>query len=265
MNTPINSEKPRLKLGILQAGRAPEAMLDSYPDYNRLFVDLLGEDEFDYCDWPVLDDVFPDSIDDADVWLITGSRHGAYEPHSWIPPLEALIRQIHESGKPMVGICFGHQIIAQALGGTVEKFSGGWSVGRVEYSLDETVFPATRQDGSTVLPTSIRGESQDQASSTRQVPLMAFHQDQVTVPPACARTVGRSDFCQHAALLYDNRILTIQPHPEFDKHFVGGLLATRGDILPPSVKESAEQTLDEPIGRDAVARTLRQFLQQERQ
>ena len=236
---------PLLRLGILQAGRSPDALLDRYPDYNRMFVELLGEGSFEYLHWPVLDGVFPNSIDDADAWLITGSRFGAYEDHDWIPPLEAFIRDVYASGKPMVGICFGHQIIAQALGGKVEKFSGGWSVGRVEYDLDKNVFGS-------------------QVSSSNDYPaLMAFHQDQVVELPTDAKNVGSSDFCKHAALLYGNRMLTIQPHPEFDKHFVQGLLETRGELLPADVKTRAAAVMELPIAQGQIAEVMRQFLSRE--
>ena len=213
--------------------------MSRHPDYNQLFVHLLGEEAFNYRTWAVLDNEFPDSLDEADAWLITGSRHGAYEEHDWIAPLEALIREVYANGAPMVGICFGHQIIAQALGGRVEKFTGGWSVGRVEYTLDNAVWGNT---------------------SGASTPLMAFHQDQVVKVPEGAVNIGSSSFCENAALLYDSRILTIQPHPEFDDAFVGGLLEARSAILPADILQQANQTLHEPLHRDGVANTLRTFL-----
>ena len=229
----------RKTLGILQAGRSPEELVHRYPDYDQLFVHLLGKEAFNYRTWAVLDNEFPDSLDEADAWLITGSRYGAYEEHDWIAPLETLIRDIYARGTPMVGICFGHQIIAQALGGKVEKFAGGWSVGRVEYALDNSVW----------------GEA-----SEASTPLMAFHQDQVVRVPEGAVNVGSSSFCENAALLYDSRILTIQPHPEFDKAFVNELLKARSAILPTDVLHEANQTLHEPLRRDGIANSLREFL-----
>ena len=101
--------------------------------------------------WSVVDMEFPESVDAAEGWLISGSKHGAYEDVPFIAPLEDFIRQAYERGIPLVGICFGHQIIAQALGGKVEKFSGGWTLGRQIYGIDG-----------------------------QECPLNAWHQDQVT-------------------------------------------------------------------------------------
>lgn len=236
---PSSTPTTKKRLGILQAGRAPEEIIDEYPDYNQLFVDLLGESTFDYQSWAVLDNEFPGSINDADAWLITGSRFGAYEDHAWIPPLEQLIRDIQAKGDPLIGICFGHQIIAQALGGKVVKFDGGWSVGRAEYDLDPVIF----------------------ANQTQPVSaLMAFHQDQVVELPDGAKTVGSSDFCQYAALAYGSTILTIQPHPEFNQSFVGALVEARKDLLPEDIVDTAIQTLTQPIANDGIAQTFRTFL-----
>ena len=89
---------------------------------------------------------------------------------------------------------------------------------------------------------------------------MAFHQDQVIEKPASAKNVGSTPFCQHAALIYDSRILTLQPHPEFDKHFVSGLLEGRGKELPESVQADAARTLHEPISPTLIAHTMKNFL-----
>lgn len=245
MNSTANTNALPIRLGVLQAGRVPDEMAGEHQDYDQLFVSLLGEDSFEYHHWAVLDGDLPESTEEADAWLITGSRFGAYEDLPWIPPLEDFIREVYATGNPMVGICFGHQIIAQALGGKVEKFDGGWSVGRVEYNLDESVWG-----------------SQDH-QSTNQTALLAFHQDQVVEAPDSATTVGSTEFCKHAALLYGDRMLTIQPHPEFYSDFIGGLLVARRSILPDHIRESAEETLQQPIVREPIAQTLRNFLRRE--
>ena len=196
-----------------------------------MFEKLLDGNDFEFETFSVVDDVFPSGAEAADGWLITGSKHGAYEDHPWIPPLEKLIRDVHATGKPMIGVCFGHQIIAQALGGKVEKFGGGWSVGRTEYTLDGA-----------------------------PVALNAWHQDQVVELPHDARVVGSSDFCANAMLAYGESIWTVQAHPEFPAEFIDGLIKTRGKgVVPENQLEAATAVLPEPTDNQRIAAHMAQF------
>ena len=224
-----------MKIGILQTGHAPDQVREEMGDYDAMFARLLDGHGFAFETWNVVDGVFPDGPDAAEGWLITGSKHGAYEDHDWIPPLETLIREIYADGRPMVGVCFGHQIIAQALGGRVVKFPGGWSVGRTDYEI----------------------EGQD-------LPLNAWHQDQVVERPAAARVVGTSPFCQYAALAYGDRIWTIQPHPEFPARVVEQLIAHRGrGVVPDAQLDAAQADLHKPTDSAAIAARMADFFKRE--
>ena len=221
-----------MKIGILQTGHAPDELRPETGDYDAMFATLLAGHAFEFTTFDVEAGEVPDDPDAADGWLITGSRHGAYEDHAWIAPLETLIRAIHAARKPLVGICFGHQIIAQALGGKVEKFAGGGSVGRTEYE-----------------------------SEGQPVNLMAWHQDQVTELPPEARVVGHSDFCANAALAYGDHIWTLQPHPEYGGGFIGGLIRTRGKGLVPDAQlAAASHTLDAPVQSARMATRMADVL-----
>ncbi|WP_298838811.1 type 1 glutamine amidotransferase [uncultured Roseobacter sp.] len=224
-----------MKIGILMTGHPPDS-LAANGRYDAYFERLLDGNGFEFEGWAVVDGAFPHGVDAADGWLITGSRHGAYEAHDWIPPLETFIRDAYAAGVPMIGVCFGHQIIAQALGGRVEKFAGGWSVGRTEYEMNG-----------------------------RQVAINAWHQDQVTKRPPQAEVFARTDFCENAGLVYGDRIWTIQPHPEYDSDFIDGLIETRGrGVVPETLLESARKKMDAPTDRMAVARTMAEFFMKER-
>lgn len=201
-----------MKIGILQTGHMPEELAPEHGEYPRMFERLLEGHGFEFRTFAVVDGVFPESIDQCDGWLITGSRHGAYEDHAWIPPLEAFIRAVHEARIPLAGICFGHQIMAQALGGEVEKFAGGWGVGRMRY---ETA------DGDTLS-------------------LNAMHQDQVVAAPDGSRTLFSSEFCRHAALAYGDHAISFQPHPEFDDAVTEALIRIKSpDSLDEDKRERA--------------------------
>ena len=222
-----------MKIGILTTGHTPEQLAD-LGNYEALFRKLLDGQGFEFKNYNVVDGVFPGGVDAADGWLITGSKHGAYEPHDWIPPLEQFIRDAYVARVPVVGICFGHQIIAQALGGKVEKFAGGWAVGRKTYDF-----------------------------AGKPVALNAWHQDQVTVRPVDAQVVASNDFCENAALVYCDRMFTVQAHPEFEASFIDGLIRTRGrGVVPDDRLEAATATLDQPTDNARLADQIARFFRE---
>ncbi|WP_158964603.1 type 1 glutamine amidotransferase [Chachezhania sediminis] len=217
-----------MKIGILQTGHAPDQIVAGHGDYDAMFQRFLAGNGFEFDTFNVVDGQFPDGPTAADGWIVTGSRHGAYEDHDWIPPLEALIRDIVAADRPLVGICFGHQIIAQALGGKVVKFPGGWSVGRTEYKVGD-----------------------------KTLALNAWHQDQVVELPEGAQVLGSNDFCANAVLAYGPNVWTIQPHPEFSNSVIDGLIRFRGKgVVPDALLKNAETGLDRPNDNAAIAQTV---------
>lgn len=217
-----------MKIGILKTGHAPNIVLGELGDYDAMFARLLDGFGFTFTPYNVVDEDFPDGPHAADGWLVTGSKHGVYEDLPWIDPLKQLIRDIRAAGKPLVGVCFGHQIIAQALGGTVVKHPDGWRVGATEYEID-----------------------------ARPLTLNAWHQDQVIAPPPGAEVVGSAEGCEIAALRYGPRIFTIQPHPEFNATMMDRLIEHRAiGVVPDPLRDHARALLDTPTDSGAMAQTI---------
>ena len=218
-------------IGILQTGLAPDALAPEMGDYSDMFARLLDGHGFTFRTFRVVEGEFPAKVTDCDGWLITGSRHGTYEDHPWIPPLEDFIRACFAAHVPMVGVCFGHQIIAQAMGGKVERYAGGWAIGATDYDF-----------------------------GGQHLTLNAWHRDQVTDVPASAKVVASNDFCANAALLYDDRAFTMQAHPEFQPAFIDGLMRTRGKgLVPDEVMANAAEKLKQPLQDRAIAAQIAAF------
>lgn len=188
-----------MEIGILQCGHTAPGAAKVHGDFDDMFAALLDGYGLNFQAFDVENMHFPDDIHTCDGWLLTGSKHGVYENHAFIPPLETFIRGAFTARVPMVGICFGHQIIAQALGGRVEKFRAGWAIGRQIYDFEEL------------------GE----------IALNAWHQDQVVECPASARVIAINDFCKTSALIYGDWAFTIQPHPEFTSALVTDYIEMR--------------------------------------
>lgn len=215
-----------MKIGILEAGLLREKMagrFDPYPKMFERFLQRAGRAlEFDSCS--VVRGEMPAAITDCDGWLITGSRHGAYDDLDWIPPLEEFIRELAAAEVPLIGVCFGHQVIAQALGGEVVKSDRGWGVGLHRYTID----PAQPWMG----------------PAPEAVGIYAFHQDQVVEAPPTARVFLRSEFCPLAGLAYGESIISVQAHPEFDEEYELALLdAYGGSVVPSAVTAAALESM----------------------
>ena len=225
-----------MRIGLLQAGHLPEEIQAELGNYDRLYAGLLNGEDLDWAVYPVVDGVFPENPRDCDGWLVSGSRHGAYDNLPWIARLEAFLRDAYAARVPLVGICFGHQVIAQALGGRVEKWEGGWTVGRQHYDW--------------------QGE---------EVVLNAWHQDQVTKAPEAAEVVASSPSCANAALVYRDEngpcAFTVQAHPEFDARATELLLRLRAPgVVPEERIARAKASLEEPTDDRALGHRIAEFL-----
>ena len=227
-----------MKIGILQTGHLPSDLNEKHGPYLNMFSKLLDGHGFSFTNYAVVDNEFPQSIDEMDGWLITGSRHGVYEDLDWIAPLEEFVRDVYEANVPIIGICFGHQLMAQALGGKVVKFTGGWSAGHTDYDF-------SNEDGKS---------------------LIAMHQDQVTEIPEDATVIASSDFCANAGLAYKKNALSYQPHPEFTPEFTEDLIHSRaGTVFSQEFADEALAKVNRPNDSKEIANRMAEFFKERRQ
>lgn len=134
--------------------------------------------------------------------LVSGSEFGVYDDTPWMAPLRRLLEATREAGKPVFGICFGHQIMADVYGGKAEKSAQGNHVGLRHYDMD-----GARVDAN------------------------VWHKDQVTRVPPGARVIGSASYCPVSALAYGFPALSVQFHPEYSEARLRQLFAIGRDVF----------------------------------
>ena len=228
-----------MKLGILETGYPPGNLADEFGNYPQMFEQLLGPG-FQVESYDVQNGQLP-APGEHGAYLITGSPAGVYDPLPWIEPLMQFIRSAN--GAKMIGVCFGHQVMAEALGGHVEKSNKGWGAGLHRYTV-------------------VRSEPWIDSSGTIAIP--ASHQDQVVVQPPNTEVVAASDFTPFASLAWTDRpAISFQFHPEFSPAFAKALIDKRYDVVPNP--ETAIASLQAPNDNQVVGGWIRRFLNGETQ
>jgi GMP synthase-like glutamine amidotransferase len=228
-----------MKLGILETGAPPSTLREQFGDYPGMFRALLGE-AIEARTYDVAHGVLPQTTDEQQAWLITGAAAGVYDPLPWIAPLMDFLR-LAKGRVPMVGICFGHQAMAQAFGGQVIKSPKGWGVGLHHYGV---------------------AEAEGWMDGAARIAIPASHQDQVVARPPDAVVTLASDFTPFAGLAYaDGRSISFQGHPEFDPRYAAALIeARRGRVFDDPTADAAIASLQAPNDRDRVGGWILRFL-----
>lgn len=227
-----------MRVGLLLVGHVAATSTHVAGDYPELFAQLLGAD-LELVRYDLDRDRFPDSGRECDAWLLSPSRCSVYDADPWIASAEDLLRELVRTERPYVGVCFGHQLVAQALGAPVQRAADGWQVGVHDYEI-----------------VSSHAWMRPARSS---VALIASHEDQVLAVPDGAELLARSDGCPVAGLTIGDRAWTIQPHPEFVPELADDLLGRRMELIGAARVRDARATLTRPLDRMVVAGWIRTF------
>lgn len=231
-----------MKLGILKTDAVRPEWVPEYGEYPDMFIALLRQvdTKIEYVVYDVQVGDYPQDIDEVDAYLITGSKAGVYDDKPWIAPLMAFVRDLHRKRKKLVGICFGHQLVAHALGGKAEKSPKGWGVGLHTHRFHFT--PPWH----------------DQVDL--ELDILVSHQDQVVSVPENAKVLAGSEFCANAVCQIDEHILTFQGHPEFVPSYAREIMTHRRDVIGEETYAAGMASLVGVHEGSRVARWIFNFL-----
>jgi GMP synthase-like glutamine amidotransferase len=240
---PGTPQRDRVTAGLLLCDHLDPDVAAQVGDYTELFPAIFSPAGVDLVVYEVTRGEFPDRLDAHDGWIVSGSRRSTYEDEGWIHQLEELVRRIVEQRRRLVGICFGHQMTAQALGGSVEPAEVGWGVGRKSFDVVAPAAWMPPVDAFTILMS---------------------HRDQVTRLPEGAELVATTDYCPVGAYRIDDHVFCVQGHPEFVPELSRLLMAKRREVIGGDVVDAALDTLHEPPDGEAVVAWMTEFLRQGR-
>jgi GMP synthase-like glutamine amidotransferase len=231
-----------MRIGILKTDTVREDLVNEFGEYPDMFRALLGDadPDLEFVVYDVENGQYPSDIDEVDAYLMTGSKSSVYEDKDWIHRLSDFIRDLHERQKKLVGICFGHQMVAHALGGRTEKSDKGWGVG-----AHEALFHR--------LPEWHDGEDPEFV-------LLVSHQDQVVETAPNTEVLAGSEFCENAVCQVGEHILTFQGHPEFVRAYSENIMNIRRELIGEDCYRNGMASLSRNLDSGRVADWLVRFL-----
>jgi GMP synthase-like glutamine amidotransferase len=227
-----------VKIGLLECDDVAGRFAHIAGGYREMFATLLPGARFSY--YAAHRGQIPDSAEECEAWVCTGSKYSVYDKLAWVDELAAFLRTVQRKQRPFVGICFGHQMLAHATGGEVAKAEEGWGVG--------------------VLPVQILSPEPWMAPARREIRIHHMHQDQVQRLPPGAVVLGRSAHCEVGMFRVGDTMLGIEGHPEFTPQFAAALIRARAKSIGAERADAALKSVDQPSDGPLVGRWIAAFL-----
>lgn len=237
-----------MRIGILETGLVNDDLRVEHGSYPEMVSQLLkiADPHIEFTFYSVVRGELPASLAECEAYVVTGSKHNSFDEDPWIMRLKSLIRDLFDAHTPLLGICFGHQVIAHALGGRAAKSEKGWGAGIYKSYICEGLDCPWMDEG------------------VAEYNLVVSHQDQVIKLPEGATLLASNDFCENSAYFIDNRVLSFQGHPEFTIDYAKALLQSRQSIIDPDVYNRAFASYGDGTDHHKVARWMVNFLRRER-
>jgi GMP synthase-like glutamine amidotransferase len=231
-----------MKVGLLKTDAVRPEWVAEFGEYPDMFIASLGQADprLVFTTYDVESGHYPADINEVDAYLITGSKSSVYDEKPWIARLMEFVRELHRRRTKLVGICFGHQLVAEALGGEAGKSPNGWGVGLHTHRF--TRLPSWHDQGDLALD------------------ILVSHQDQVMAAPPDATVLAGSAFCENAVCQIGDHILTFQGHPEFVPEYARQLMQYRQDRIDAAVYAQGMASLGGEHQGQRVAHWIRNFL-----
>lgn len=227
-----------MTIGLLICDYVREKYQRKHGDYPRMFRTLFPDISF--IDYFVIDGHFPLSVNECDAYICTGSSYSVYQDIPWIHELAEFIRDLDREQIKFVGVCFGHQMIGLALGGSVEKSNNGWCVGLHCFDIEAS--------------------QPWMHSPADKLNVLMMCQDQITVLPQSAQRIASTALCPIAMIQIGTHMIGIQGHPEFTKEYDRALMEDRIEIMGIDVVKAGLDSLDQTLDRNLLKQWIKYFL-----
>ena len=231
-----------MKLGILNADQVKPEFVKEFGEYPDMFAEIFRaiDPDISLITYELVNGEYPADVDEVDGYVITGSKLSVYDDVPWVHELKSFVKQLHEKKKKLIGICFGHQMVAEALGGAVEQEELGWCVGVHSNQLNK--------------------DAESYGLHGQAVLLRSNHKDQVTELPEGAIVLAGNNSCPISSIGIGDHILTFQGHPEFSEGYARALLNMRREIFGEELFHTAIDSLEIDPDNHRIASCIIDFV-----